>query len=151
MIAETYVSGLNENISIYGLIAFMGKTNNKENKPPLIKPEPKLKFSLKKYAYKKKEFKLGKVHNKVGKIIYSNKIIEMLSSYKKHKFRFKIESLLYSTNLRNNAEVIVITCDGLSEAKTAFINSKLYKTLGVVYLSETKDWNLIKNDSKKLI
>ena len=74
MIAETYVSGLNENISIYGLIAFMGKTNNKDNKPPLIKPEPKLKFSLKKYAYKKKEFKLGKVHNKVGKIIYSNKI-----------------------------------------------------------------------------
>ena len=66
MIAETYVSGLNENISIYGLIAFMGKTNNKDNKPPLIKPEPKLKFSLKKYAYKKKEFKLGKVHTKTS-------------------------------------------------------------------------------------
>ena len=29
MIAETYVIGLNENISIYGLIAFLGKTNNK--------------------------------------------------------------------------------------------------------------------------
>ena len=112
MIAETYVSGLNENISIYGLIAFMGKTNSKDNKLPLIRPEPKLEFSLKKYAYKKIEFKLGKIHNKVGKIIYSNKIIEMLSSYKKHKFRFKIESLLYSTNLRNNADVIVITCDG---------------------------------------
>ena len=30
-------------------------------------------------------------------------------------------------------------CDGVSAAKTTFINSKLYKTLGVVYLSETKD------------
>ena len=42
-----------------------------------------------------------------------------------------------------------MTCDGLMEAKTAFINSKLYKTLGVVYLLEIKDWDLIKNDSKR--
>ena len=66
MVAETYVSGLNENISIYGLIAFMGKTNNKDNKLPLIKPEPKLKFNLKKDVYKKKEFKLRKVHTKTS-------------------------------------------------------------------------------------
>ena len=66
MIAETYVSGLNENISIYGLIAFMGKTNNKDNELPLIRPESKLKFSFKKDVYKKKEFKLGKVHTKTS-------------------------------------------------------------------------------------
>ena len=31
IITETYVSELNENIPIYGLIAFLGKTNNKDN------------------------------------------------------------------------------------------------------------------------
>ena len=81
--------------------------------------------------------------------IDSNKIIETLSNYKKYRFRFIIESLLFSTNLQNNTDVIFITCNSLMEAKTALINSKLYKTLGVVYLSEIKDWDLIKNDSKR--
>ena len=63
----------------------------------------------------------------------------MFSSYKKYTFRFKIESLLFSTNLKNNTNVIFITCDSLSDAKNAFINSRLYKTLGVVYLSKIKD------------
>ena len=40
-------------------------------------------------------------------------------------------------------------CDGLTEAKSALINSKLYKTLGIVYLSEIKDWDLIQNNSKR--
>ena len=35
------------------------------------------------------------------------------------------------------------------EEKPTFINSKLYKTLGVAYLSEIKNWVLIKNDSKR--
>ena len=73
----------------------------------------------------------------------------MLSNYKKYKFRFIIESLLFSTSLQNNIGVNFITCDGLAEAKTALINSKLYKALGVVYLSEIKDWDLIKSDSKR--
>ena len=87
--------------------------------------------------------------NPVEITIDSNKIIETLSYYKKCKFRFIIESLLFSTNLQNNTDVIVIICDGLTEAKTGLINSKLYKTLGVVYLLEIKDWNLIKNDSER--
>ena len=74
--------------------------------------------------------------------------METLSSYKKYKFRFIIESLLFSTNLQNNTDVIFITCDSLTEAKTAFINATLCKTLGVVYLSEIKDWDVIKNNSK---
>ena len=45
--------------------------------------------------------------------------------------------------------MIFVACDGLTEAKSALINSKLCKTLGVVYLSEIKNWDLIKNDSKR--
>ena len=67
MIIETYVSELNENISIYDLIAFLGKTTNKDNKLHLITPEHKLKFNLKKDTYKNKmELKLGKVHTKTS-------------------------------------------------------------------------------------
>ena len=204
MINEAYVSELNENISIYGLIAFLGKTNNKDNKLHLITPKHKLKFSLKKDGYKNKiELKLEKVRTKtslsilrdnalnfgilwtkrnktIGKkramshqiidtvhilglqnfddygrlnpvevTINLNNIIEILSNYKRYKFRFIIKSLLFSRNLQNNTDVIFVTCDSLTEAKTALINSKLYKTLGVVYLSEIKDWDLIKNDSKR--
>ena len=47
MITETSVSELNENISIYGLIAFLGETNNKDSKLHLITPGHKLKFNLK--------------------------------------------------------------------------------------------------------
>ena len=36
MITEMYVSELNENISIYGLIAILGKNNNKDNKVHVI-------------------------------------------------------------------------------------------------------------------
>ena len=45
--------------------------------------------------------------NPVETTIDSNKIIETLSSYKKYKFRFIIESLLFSTNLQNNTNVIL--------------------------------------------
>ena len=47
MITETHVSNLNENSSIYGLIAFLGKTNNKDRKLHLIMPEHKLNSILK--------------------------------------------------------------------------------------------------------
>ena len=61
--------------------------------------------------------------NLVETTIDSSKIIETLSSYKKYKFRFIIESLLFRTNSQDNTDVIFITCDGLTEAKTALINS----------------------------
>ena len=87
--------------------------------------------------------------NPVEIIIDSNKIIEMLSNYKKYKFRFIIESLIFSTNLKNNTDIIFIISDGLTEAKTTLINSKLYKTLSVVYLLETNNLDPIKNDPKR--
>ena len=147
MIAETYMSELNENILIYGLIPFLKKTINRANKLHLITPELKLKFNLKEDRYENKiELKLGKVHTKtsfstprdnvlnfgvlgtkrnkpiaekramsykivdtvqilglqnfddygclnpVERTIDSNKVIKMLSNYKKYKFRIIIWS-----------------------------------------------------------
>ena len=66
MITETYLSELNENILIYGLIAQLGKTNSKENKLHLITAEHKLKFDLKTDAYRNKlELKLGQDNTKL--------------------------------------------------------------------------------------
>ena len=37
----------------------------------------------------------------------------------------------------------------MPDVKEALINFKTYKTLGVVYLSEIKNWNLVKGKSKR--
>ena len=79
----------------------------------------------------------------------SNGIIESLAKYKKFKYRFLIENLLFSSNLENDTDVIFVTCDGLSDVKEALHNSKIYKTLGVVNISEIKNWNLVKGGSKR--
>ena len=80
----------------------------------------------------------------------ANKIIERLANYKKYKYRFLVENLLVSSNLENDTNVIFITCDGLLDPKDTVVNSKIYKTSGVVYLSEIKNWNLVKGESKIL-
>ena len=54
MISETYVNELNQNISIYDLISFLGTANNNDNKLHLIMAKYKSKFNLKKDAYKNK-------------------------------------------------------------------------------------------------
>ena len=79
----------------------------------------------------------------------SNDITERLSKYKKFKYRFMIENLSFSSNLENDTDVFFVTCDGLSAAQEALINSKIYKSLGVVYLLEIKYWNLEKGESKR--
>lgn len=71
------------------------------------------------------------------------------SNLQKYKYRFLVENLLLSSNLENNTDAIFITCDGLWEGKDALIDSKIYKTLGVVCLSEIKNWNLIKGESRR--
>ena len=62
--------------------------------------------------------------NPIEITIDSNSIIEMLSKYKRYKFRFIIESLQFSARVQNDTEVIFITCDSLTEAKNVLINSK---------------------------
>ena len=89
--------------------------------------------------------------NPIEVTLDSNEIIERLSTCKKYKYRFLDVNLLFSSNLENDTDLICITSDGLSDVKGAviIINSKIYKTLGVVYLPEIKNWNLIKGKSKR--
>ena len=60
-----------------------------------------------------------------------------------------MKSILFSSNIENETDVIFVTCDGLSNVNTALINKNLRETLGVCYLHEIKDWNIIKGQSKR--
>ena len=53
-------------------------------------------------------------------------------------------------NVENSTDVILISCEGLSDVKQALINSKLINLLGVCYLNELKDWELVKGQPKRL-
>ena len=52
----------------------------------------------------------------------SNEIVEDPSKYKRFKYRFLIESLLFSSNLENDTDLIFITCNGLLDAREALTN-----------------------------
>ena len=43
-----------------------------------------------------------------------------------------------------------LTCNGLSDTKEPLINSKIEKVLGVTYLSKILNWELAKEQTKRL-
>ena len=77
-----------------------------------------------------------------------SKVNAFLSRYRRYKYRFVIDNLLFSSALTNNTNVIFVSCNGLNEAKESLINGKLFKSLGVVNITEIKHWDIIKRKSK---
>ena len=57
--------------------------------------------------------------------ISSDTAIQRLIKYKKYRYRLLLESLLFSSNIKNDTDVILISFEGLSNTKQALINSKL--------------------------
>ena len=57
--------------------------------------------------------------------ISSDIVIQKLIKYKKYRYRFLLETLLISSNIENDTDVILISFEGLSNTKQALINSKL--------------------------
>ena len=78
----------------------------------------------------------------------SNSLINELFKYKKYKYWFIIRNLLFSLSIKNDTKVIFMSRDALKNANEEFINSKLYRSLGVVYLIEVKNLDLIKGNWK---
>ena len=70
-------------------------------------------------------------------------------SYSKYRYRVVLQSFLFSSNFENETDVIFLTCNGLSNAKEALINSKIEKLLGVTYLFEILNWELAKGQRKR--
>ena len=55
--------------------------------------------------------------NPIDVSLNSNDIFEKLVKYKKFKYRFLTENLLFSSNMENDTDVIFATCDSLTDAK----------------------------------
>ena len=81
--------------------------------------------------------------------ITSDSLTQKLTKYRKYRYRFVLQSLLFSSNIENDTDAIFVTCDGLNNANTALINSKLKNILGICYLNQIKDWEIIKGQSKR--
>ena len=86
--------------------------------------------------------------------ITSDAIISKLHLYKNNRFRFVLRSFLFSSNIVNDTDVIIITSNGLSNTKKALIikNNQpiLENTLGVCFLTEIPEWNIVKGASKRI-
>ena len=87
--------------------------------------------------------------NPINISISSDNVIQQLTKYRKYRYRFILESLLFISNIENDTDVIFVSCDGLINVKEALINSKLVNVVGVCYLNELKDWELVKGQSKR--
>ena len=57
-------------------------------------------------------------------------------------------SLLISSSVVQDTNVIFLICNGLNDARDSLINGKLYKSLGVININEIRDWTKIKGESK---
>ena len=82
--------------------------------------------------------------------IRDSKIQEKLSRYgtQRYKYRFIVDSLLISSSVTQDANVIFLICNGLNDARDLLINGKLYKSICVTNISKIKDWTKLKGVSK---
>ena len=64
--------------------------------------------------------------------------------YKKNqriKYRFIPNSILFSSSVQEETEIIFLTVTGLNEARDIFINGKLYKAIGCIFTNEIEGWD----------
>ena len=65
----------------------------------------------------------------------------------RYKYRFIANSLLFSSSIQKDTNVIFIATNGLNNSKEILIYGKLFQGIGVVYLSEIEGWKHIKKTS----
>ena len=81
--------------------------------------------------------------------IRDSKIQGKLSRYgtQLYKYLFILDSLLISSSVVQDTNVIFLICNGLNNARDSLINWKLYTSLGVININGIKDWTKIKRES----
>ena len=94
------------------------------------------------------------VLNPIYVTINSDEIISKLRLYKNNKFRFVLNNLVFSSNLTNQTDVIIVAVNGLADAKQALIikdkKPTLKSILGICFLNEIPEWKIIKGASKRV-
>ena len=94
------------------------------------------------------------VLNPISISINSDSINSKLQLYKTNRFRFVLRTLLFSSNIVNDTDVVIVTSNGLTNTKQALLTKDnrptLQSTLGVCFLNEIADWNIVKGASKRV-
>ena len=75
------------------------------------------------------------------------KIMTNLQKYEKgnYKYCFIVNGILFSSGIKNDANISFITCNGLNDPRNSIINAKVYKSLRVVDLEQVKSWEKLKS------
>ena len=79
--------------------------------------------------------------------IRSNYITEKINSFKYYVYQVMIKNILFSASIVNDTQQVFIVCYNLDSAKEALINGKLYSILGIINISEIKNWEQVKGKS----
>ena len=70
---------------------------------------------------------------------------------KRIKYRFIPNSILLSSSVQEETQVIFLTVSGLNEARDTFINGKVYKAIGCIFTNEIEGWDKIKKTTSNWV
>ena len=82
--------------------------------------------------------------NPISISIENNDLISRLSINKNYKFRLTVNSVLLSSSIKNETEIIHLSAIGLTDARYSLINNKLLKSLGQINLTEVENFEFFK-------
>ena len=86
--------------------------------------------------------------NSIEISINNSEIIDTLARYRQHKYCFLIMPLSFSSSNTDDTYAILIPCSSLNSPKEGLINGETYETLEVINLSEVRNLENVKSDSK---
>ena len=81
--------------------------------------------------------------------INSESVLRSLMNYRINTYRFVLQSLVFSSNVLNETDVIFLVSNGLNNAKQVLIKDNLELVVGVCNLTEIRHWEVIKGQSKR--
>ena len=98
-------------------------------------------FTIEGFQNFKQFLKINPINIQLTDPEVQNKLLFYANRY---KYRFIANSLLFSSSIQKDTNVIFITTTRLNDAKEILLNGKLFQGIGVTYTSEIERWKNIK-------
>ena len=85
--------------------------------------------------------------------IIDNEIFKKLifKENRRIKYRFIPNSILLSSSVQEETQVIFLTVSDLNEARDILINGKVYKAIGCIFTNEIEGWDKIKKTTSNWV
>ena len=88
--------------------------------------------------------KINPINIQIINLQIQNKFLFYANNY---KYRFIVNSLLFSSSIQKDTNAIFITTNGLNNTNEILINGKLVQGIGLIFTSEIEDWKNTKKTS----